>query len=109
MGSITHLVTTAPTLPVTIAAGDDVSLFGRRLDNAGRAALWLAEHGISILGLAVTRHGATLTVPCDPRLWRIFRDQCAWRKRRQVGRLTIYTWVAVLFATRIEWEHTQCC
>lgn len=92
-----------------IVPGDDVSVFGRRLDNARRAIEWLTrQHGIGILSLTLSRSGATVRVPGEPRLWRIFRDQCAWQQRRQVGALTVYTWFAVIFGTRIEWEETQC-
>ena len=95
--------------PVQAQANNDATAFSRRLDNAARAAKWLAsEHGLSVIELRITRKASVLRVASVPRLWRIFSGECAWREREQRGALTVFTWFATIFGTRIEWEEVQC-
>jgi len=88
------------------AAGNET--FDRRLGNAGRAAQWLAGHGLAVIELRLDRSAAVLRVAPAPGLWRMFRGECAWRRREQRGALTVFTWFATIFGTRVEWEEVQC-
>lgn len=88
-------------------AAVDSDTFCRRVENAVRAAQWLAGQGLCVIELRLDHNAAVLRVAAAPRLWRLFRNECAWRKRQQRGALTIFTWFATIFGTRIEWEEVQ--
>lgn len=80
----------------------------RRSANANKCAEWLRAVGVKISSIEIDRLGALITVQFSPFLWRLFANDCAWQKRRQQGEATIYTWFAVRFGARIEWEEIQC-
>jgi hypothetical protein len=79
----------------------------RRLDNARHCAAWLIELGVKVRGVRVDKASGVVKVESTPFLWRLFAGDCAWRERRQKGAMTIFTWFAVRYSTRIEWEEQQ--
>lgn len=80
----------------------------RRLDNARHCAAWLIDLGVKVRGVRVDKAAGVVKVESTPFLWRLFAGDYAWRERRQEGALTIFTWFAVRYGTRIEWEEQQC-
>ena len=78
----------------------------RRLENMGRAVHWLVEHGVHVLSTSLGRAGGIVIVAGSPALRALIGNDCAWRRRRQDGALTIFTWFAMRFDTRVEWEET---
>ncbi len=80
--------------------------FDRRMENMGRCVHWLVEHGVHVLGSSLGRAGGIVIVAGSPTLRALVGQDCTWRRRRQDGALTIFTWFAVRFETRIEWEET---
>lgn len=75
-----------------------------------RCVTFLVKHEIYVIGFAGARSSGGLdrvivNVAPIPRLHAMFPD-CFWRERRQDGQLTVYTWCAVRFNTRIQWEET---
>ena len=80
--------------------------FDRRMENMGRCVHWLVEHGVHMLGTSLGRAGGIVTVAGSPTLRALLGTDRAWRKRRQEGALVIFTWFAIRFETRIEWEET---
>jgi hypothetical protein len=76
-----------------------------------QCVLWLLKHGVYVVGFQGYQQGGVdrvvVTVAPSPLLHRLLPD-CAWRARRQEGALTIYTWFAVRFDVRIEWEEVTC-
>ncbi len=83
----------------------------RRMDNAHHAATWLINLGVLIRQVRIDRVPrvvATIRIDHSPFVDRLFAGSCAWRERRQEGAYTIYTWFAVRYGVRIEWEERQC-
>ncbi len=83
------------------------------ITNLLRCVLWLMGNGIHVIGFDGSRRGdsdrVTVRVTASPYLHILFGvDGCYWRRRRQEGVLTIYTWCAERFDCRIEWEDVQC-
>ncbi|MBL8396151.1 MAG: hypothetical protein JNK99_15635 [Candidatus Accumulibacter sp.] len=79
----------------------------RSLDEVLHAATYLLNLGVKITRVVYERDRAVITVESTPFLWRLFAGDCAWRQRRLEGETTIYTWFAVRYGTRIEWEERQ--
>lgn len=83
----------------------------RRMDNAHHAATWLIDLGVLIRQVRIDRRPrvvATIQIEHSPFVSRLFAGSCAWRERRQEGAFTLYTWFAVRYGCRIEWEERQC-
>lgn len=87
-----------------LAMGEAVRL----ITNLLRCVLWLVKQGVYITGFQGRRGNCgdqvIVTVAASPWLYRLFSDECTWQQRRQEGCLTIYTWFAIRFGIRIEWE-----
>lgn len=83
--------------------------FDTRLDNLRRCVHWLVENDIKVLTSVMCRGGGIVTVAKSPRLHALFSQDYTWRKRRQVGALTIFTLFAIRFDTRVEWEEVKPC
>lgn len=80
----------------------------RRIDNARECSAWLIEKGVKVISVVVKRGSAVVRVEASPLVTRLFANNCAWLKRRQVGAATIFTWFSVRNGARIEWEERQC-
>ncbi len=78
--------------------------FDSRLKNMGLCVHWLVEHGVHVLSTSLGRAGGIVIVAGSPTLRALIGQDCTWRKRRQDGALAIFTWFAIRFETRIEWE-----
>lgn len=91
-----------------VTRGEKIPALDRRFDNARHCAAWLTELGVKVRGVTVDQQSGVVKVESTPFLWRLFANDCAWRERRQAGAVTIYTWFAVRYSTRIEWEERQC-
>ena len=81
----------------------------RLITNLLRCVLYLIKHGVFVTGFAGCKTAAgddriTVTVAASPFLYKLFASECAWQKRRQEGALVIFTWFAVRYGIRIEWE-----
>lgn len=83
----------------------------RLITNLLRCVLWLIRHGVFVIGFCGRRGESSdcvvVTVAASSYL-RVLLPDCAWRRRRQEGALTIYTWFSVRFGVRIEWEEVVC-
>lgn len=94
------------------AKGEHLRELSNTLDRVLHAATWLIGLGIKIRSLQMQRlprgMQAVIRVESTPFLWRLFAGDCAWRERRTDGEQTVYTWFAIRYATRIEWEERQC-
>ena len=88
--------------------GEQTAAVCRRTANAHKCADWLKGIGVKIISIEIDRLRALVKVQFTPFLWRLFANDCAWQRRRQEGEATIYTWFAVRFGARIEWEEIQC-
>ena len=95
-----------PAAPVADPRAAALSEFDQRLANMGRCVHWLVEHGVRVLDSRLCRVGGIVTVAGSPHVRALFAPDCTWRQRRQDGALTIFTWFAVRFETRIEWEES---
>ena len=82
--------------------------YDRRLDNLRCCVHWLVDNGVKVIESMLCRQGGIVKVAASPNLPRLLGGECSWRKRRQDGALTIFTWFAVRYGTRIEWEDVTC-
>jgi hypothetical protein len=82
--------------------------FDRRIENLRCCVHWLVEHEIRVIDSRLCRVGGIVKVAASPSLRVLLGSDCSWRQRRQDGALTIYTWFAMRFGTRIEWEDVSC-
>lgn len=80
--------------------------FDRRVENLRQCVHWLVEHGVSVTDSRLGRAGGIVKAAGSPGLRALVGQDCTWRQRRQQGALTIFTWFAIRFETRIEWEET---
>lgn len=80
--------------------------FDRRVENLRQCVHWLVEHGISVTDSRLGRAGGIVKASGCPALRALIGQDCSWRQRRQQGATTIFTWFAIRFETRIEWEET---
>ena len=78
--------------------------FDRRIENLRRCVHWAVENGITVIESKLCRAGGIVTVSASPFLLKLLSGDRSWRKRRQEGALVFYTWFAMRFDTRIEWE-----
>ncbi|HNC51227.1 MAG TPA: hypothetical protein PLO14_03160 [Accumulibacter sp.] len=85
-----------------------MQVLSRNMDKALHAATWLCALNLPILKISIKPTGAVITVACRPILFRLFARDCAWRQRRKVGAAIVYTWFAVRYGARIEWEEIEC-
>ncbi len=82
------------------------------LTNLLRCVLWLLRNNVRLIGfrgesrLGVDR--VVVTVAPSPTLYRLFGEDCAWHSQRYDGAATRYTWFAIRFGIRIEWEDVTC-
>jgi len=92
---------------------DRLLALSRHLDQVLHAATWLIGRAIKIRAVHIARHAVVITVESTPFLWRLFAGECAWRERRADGaggadsQFDVYTWFAVRYGVRIEWEERQ--
>lgn len=88
---------------------DAMSTATHLITNLLRCVLWLIRHGIYVNGFSGERDTGggtriTVRVAASPYIYQVLKGEAAWQQRRQQGHLTIFTWFAVRFGIRIEWE-----
>lgn len=102
-----------PTLPPSVTPEESprdaaMSNATRIISNLLRCILWLIRHGIYVTGFKGRKDASgdsiTVTVAASPYLFKLFSGECAWQQRRQEGALVIFTWFAIRYGCRIEWE-----
>lgn len=86
---------------------ENMRALSRRLDRVLHAATWLIGLSIRIRKIRIDRHATVITIENTPFVWRLFAGDCAWRERRTDGDVDRYTWFAVRYGVRIEWEEQQ--
>lgn len=79
------------------------------ITNLLRCVVWLIRHGVFVTSFSGyhTPGGGDhikVCVAASPYLYTLMGRDAAWQQRRQEGSLTIYTWFAIRFGIRIEWE-----
>lgn len=79
------------------------------ITNLLRCVIWLIRHGVFVTsfgGHHVLGGGnyVKVCVAASPYLYMLLGSSAASQQRRQEGCLTIYTWFAIRFGIRIEWE-----
>lgn len=81
----------------------------RLITNLLRCVIWLIRHGVFVTSFSGYHvpggvDHVKVCVAASPYLYTLLGSDAAWQKRRQEGCLTIYTWFAIRFGIRIEWE-----
>lgn len=81
------------------------------INNLKNCLHWLIEQGF-VVNEADMRRGKArplVRIAPSPRLHVLFKDDCAWREREQLGTALVkYTWFAIRYGVHIEWEEVTC-
>ncbi len=78
---------------------------------AGRVELTGRAAALVVISVDMRRGKAKpqVQVAPSPRLHVLFKDDCAWREREQLGTALVkYTWFAIRYGVHIEWEEVTC-